>query len=104
MEQRTIVIGILLILLAVNLSGCIGKADLTEGTYRCVVDDGILYLQNGEYEMLIDEAHGGGGAFGSYSIRDGVVLLKMEFLGVIVPLYIDGRDLIDPDGDRWVRD
>ncbi len=102
MKQRTI--GLLMVLLAVHLCGCIDKDDLAEGTYRCRVDDGILYLQNGEYEMLSDEAHGGGGAFGRYSIRDGVVLLKVEFLGVIVPLTIDGRDLIDPEGDRWVRD
>ena len=97
------ILAILLIMLAACLSGCIGK-DAATGTYRCMVDDGILYLENGKYEMLIDEVHGGGGAFGKYSIKDDMVLLKMEFLGVIVPLAIDGRDLIDPDGDRWVRD
>jgi hypothetical protein len=101
MNLKIAVIG--LILVAACLSGCVEK-DITEGTYRCVVDEGVLYLQDGQYEMLIDEVHGGGGAFGSYSIRENVVLLKMEFLGVIVPLAIDGRDLIDPDGDRWVRD
>lgn len=103
MNLKKIAIGLMLLLIAVHLSGCIAS-DTVNGTYRCIVDDGVLYLQNGEYEMLIDERHGGGGAFGSYSIKEDVVLLKMEFLGVIVPLEIDGRDLIDPDGDRWVRD
>lgn len=102
MKLKILIVG--LILIAASLSGCIGGKDATEGTYRCTVDDGTLYLQDGEYEMLIDEAHGGGGAFGRYTIREDVVLLKMEFLGVIVPLSIDGRDLIDPDGDLWVRD
>jgi len=103
MKLKIAAIGIVLVLFVIGMSGCIDE-DKSSGTYRCIVDDGILYLQDGEYEMLIDEAHGGGGAFGSYSIRENVVLLKMEFLGVIVPLTIDGRDLIDPDGDRWVRD
>lgn len=103
MNSKKIAIGIILLLFAVYLSGCI-SADDVSGTYRCTADDGILYLQNGEYEMLIDKRDGGGGAFGMYSIKDDMILLKMEFLGVIVPLTVDGRDLIDPDGDRWVRD
>lgn len=101
MKLKIVVIGMLLV--AACLSGCIGK-DAATGTYRCIADDGILYLENGEYKMLIDEVHGGGGAFGKYSIKEDMVLLEMEFLGVIVPLEIEGRDLIDPDGDRWVRD
>jgi len=103
MNSKKIAIGLALLFIAVYLSGCI-VSDTVNGTYRCTADDGILYLQNGEYEMLIDEMHGGGGAFGKYSIKEDMILLKMEFLGVIVPLTVDGRDLIDPDGDRWVRD
>ena len=102
MKLKILAIGIVLI--AACLSGCIVKDDVS-GTYRCAVDNGVLdLLEDERYEMLIDEAHGGGGSFGEYSIRDGAVRLKMEFLGVLVPFDIDGRDLIDPDGDRWVRD
>jgi hypothetical protein len=54
--------------------------------------------------MLIDEMHGGGGIYGKYITRDNLILLKREFLGDIVQFAVDGRDLIDPDGDRWVRD
>lgn len=105
MEQRTIVIGILLILLAVNLSGCIGKDAVTTSTYRCAVDEGVLYLSSNEqYEMLIDEIHGGGGIYGDYITRENAILLKREFIGDIIRFAVDGRDLIDPDGDRWVRD
>ena len=106
MNSKQIVIGIVFVLIAIHLSGCIVD-DAMIGTYRCDVvnDNGILYLTDGnQYEMLIDEEHGGGGAFGSYSVRENAVLLKMEFLGIIIPFDIDGRDLVDPDGDRWIRD
>jgi len=94
-----------LILVAACLSGCINKDQSTTDTYRCTVDDGILYLSsNQNYEMLIDDVHGGGGIYGEYITRDNLILLKREFLGDIVQFAIDGRDLIDPDGDRWVRD
>jgi len=94
-----------LILVAACLSGCVNKDQLTTDTYRCAVDDGILYLSsNQNYEMLIDDVHGGGGTYGEYITRDNLILLKREFPGDIVQLAIDGRDLIDPDGDRWVRD
>ena len=96
---------IVIVLITACLSGCIEKDGVTTDTYRCVVDDGILYLSsNQNYEMLIDELYGGGGIYGEYSTRDNLILLKREFLGDIVQFAIDGRDLIDPDGDRWVRD
>ena len=96
---------IVLILVAACLSGCINKDSITTDTYRCAVDDGILYLSsNAQYEMLIDEMHGGGGIYGEYITRDNLILLKREFLGDIMQFATDGRDLIDPDGDRWVRD
>lgn len=103
MKLKIAVIGIVLV--AACLSGCINKENVTTNTYRCTVDEGILYLSSNEqYEMLIDEIHGGGGIYGDYITRDNLVLLKREFLGDIVQFTIDGRDLIDPDGDRWVRD
>lgn len=103
MKLKIAVIG--LILVAACLSGCIGKDNVTTDTYRCTVDDGILYLSsNNNYEMLIDAEYGGGGIYGDYSSRDDLILLKREFLGDILQFAIDGRDLIDPDGDRWVRD
>ena len=101
MKLKILAIGI--VLLAACLSGCIVKDDVS-GTYRCEADNGVMDLMEGRYEMLIDKAYGGGGSFGEYSIRDGTVRLKMEFLGILIPFVIDGRDLIDPDGDRWVRD
>ena len=103
--KSKITIGILIVLLTIGISGCIEKDDPLIGTYRCQVDDGVLdLLSSNQYEMLIDEVHGGGGSFGEYSLREETVRLKMEFMGVIVPFVVDGRDLIDPDGDRWVRD
>ncbi len=106
MNSKKIVLGILLVLLAVHLSGCIGTKDtVTIDTYRCVVDDGVLDLwSNGYYEILIDEMYGGGGIYGNYTIRDGEVRLQRSFLGDLILFRIDGRDLIDPEGDRWVRD
>jgi hypothetical protein len=57
MKLKILIVGLLLV--AASLSGCIGGKDATEGTYRCTVDDGILFLQNGEYEMDIAAVHGG---------------------------------------------
>jgi hypothetical protein len=100
MNLKIAVIG--LILVAACLSGCTEKA--TTDTYRCTVDDGVLYLKGDEtYRMLIDEMYGGGGIHGTYGIEEGRVLLD-SVLNTIIPFAIDGRDLIDPDGDRWVRD
>lgn len=77
---------------------------MTTDTYRCAVDDGILYLKgDGTYRMLIDEMHGGGGIHGTYGIEEGKVLLD-SVLNTVIPFTVDCRDLIDPDGDRWVRD
>ena len=103
MKLKIAVIGIVLI--AACLSGCIEKDAVTTETYRCAVDDGILYLSSDyNYELLIDEMYGGGGIYGNYSIRENVVLLQRMFLGDLLQFRQDGRDLIDPDGDRWVRD
>lgn len=103
MKLKILVLGIVLIVAV--LSGCIGNDAVTTDTYRCTVDDGVLYLSSDKhYEMLIDDEHGGGGIYGDYSKRRCQILLKRAFLGDIVVLDIDGRDLIDPDGDRWVRD
>jgi hypothetical protein len=108
MKLKILVIG--LILVAACFSGCIGTTSKT--TYQCTADgdDGVLYLSGisvwkdtGTYQMLIDDAHGGGGIHGTYGIENGKVLLN-SFLGMIIEFDMDGRDLIDPDGDRWVRD
>jgi len=105
MKSKTIMI--LFVMIAAIACGCIENSDnkVTTDVYRCTVDDGILYLSsNQQYELLIDELHGGGGIYGNYSIREGALLLKREFLGDLLRFTIDGRDLIDPEGDRWVRD
>lgn len=113
MNQKKIAIGILLLVLVATFSGCISKDSTMLGTYRCEVDDGVLDLlegkhgyenDEGRYEMLDNAVSDSSGSFGRYTVRDGTVRLKMEFLGIIIPFVIDGRDLIDPDGDRWVRD
>ena len=101
MKLKILIVG--MVLVAVCLSGCVGT-DAATGTYRCTVDDGTLYLKSeGTYRMLIDEAHGGGGIHGTYGIEEGKVLLDSA-LNIVIPFVIDGRDLIDPGGDRWVRD
>lgn len=102
MKLKIAVIG--LILVAACLSGCINKDQVTTNTYRCTIDEGILYLSsNAEYEMVADKIYGDG-HHGVYVTRDDAVLLKTEIMGIIRKYTIDGRDLIDPDGDRWVRD
>lgn len=94
-----------ILIIAIILSGCIDKEAVTTDIYRCTVDDGVLYLSSDEqYEMLIDDVYGGGGIYGNYSIREGQVLLKRSLLGDIIHFTINGSDLIDPDGDQWVRD
>lgn len=104
MKLKILIVGLLLV--AACLSGCIGgKEEIKVDTYRCMVDEGTLDMwSNGQYELLIAEAYGGGGIYGNYTVRDGTVRLKRTFLGDIVKFVIDGRDLIDKDGDRWVRD
>lgn len=108
MKLKILAIGIVIIV--ASLSGCIGTTSKT--TYQCMAegDDGTLYLSGinvwkdtGTYQMLIDDAYGGGGIHGTYRIEDGKVLLN-SFLGMIIEFDIEGRNLIDPDGDRWVRD
>jgi len=107
MKLKILAIGI--VLFAALLSGCIGDKDneevVTIDTFRCTVDDGILDLtSDGQYEMLIDDAFGGGGIYGNYTIRENTVRLKRSFLGDMIVFATDGLDLIDQDGDRWVRD
>lgn len=105
MNSKKVVLGILLMLFAVHLSGCIEKDAVTTDTYRCTVDGGVLYLfSDNSYEILIDEMYGGGGIYGNFTVRDGTVRLRRSFLGDLLLFRIDGRNLIDPEGDRWVRD
>ena len=103
MKSKTFMAVILL--LVTLFSGCVSEK--TTITYRCSTDDGILYLTGDDYELLIDEIYGGGGIYGNFSVRDNRVLLRRGLfgdLGDIVQFKIDGNDLIDPDGDRWIRD
>ncbi|MCW7077299.1 MAG: hypothetical protein OCU18_08500 [Candidatus Syntrophoarchaeum sp.] len=103
MKLKTTMLVVLLLIAACS-SGCV-DSDKKVHTYRCTVDNGTLYLSgDGTYELLIDESMGGGGIYGNYSIRDHAVLLKRAFIGDILVLKQDGRDLIDWDGDRWTRD
>lgn len=99
MNIKKIVIGLLLVLLAVHLSGCVEKTGV-EGTYRCETGNGVLDLYGGhQWELSGTEC-----SYGNYTIRHEEVRLKLNGLGVFVPLKIDSHDLLDPDGDRWVRD
>jgi len=101
MKSKPMLIGMLL-LLAICLSGCVEQKD--DETYRCTVDDGVLYLSSGHYDMLIDEMYGDTGLSGDYAIHEGIVCLRRVLIGDLLQFKQDGRDLIDPDGDRWVRD
>ena len=98
MNLKKIAIGMLLIVLAMHLSGCV-ETDSLDGTYTCANDDDILDLYGGDKWELSGTEH----TCGVYTVRNGELRLK-HVLGVFIPLKIDGRDLIDPDGDRWVRD
>lgn len=101
MNSKKIAIGLLLILAAVYLSGCIEPDDELAGTYICKTCDGVLDLyEKGEWELL----EKGSGSYGNYTAIRDEVRLKLEGIGTFVPMKIDGHDLIDPDGDRWVRD
>lgn len=99
MKSKTVVLGLILVLLSVYLSGCIAENDGLAGTYTCVNDDDVLDLYDDSQWELSGSAH----TWGNYTVRNGEVRLKHVF-GIFIPLTIDGRDLIDPDGDRWVRD
>lgn len=98
MKSKAIVLGFVMLLLAVYLSGCV-EADGLTGTYTCDGDDDVLDLYGGDQWEL----SGSENTCGEYTHRHGEIRLK-HALGVFIPLTIDGRDLIDPDGDRWVRD
>ena len=98
MNSKKTAIGLVLLLIAVHLSGCITD-DRLAGTYTCANDDDILDLYAGNQWELSGSEH----IWGNYTLRHGEVRLKHAF-GIFVPLTVDGRDLIDPDGDRWVRD
>lgn len=87
MNSKKIIIGLLMIVLAVYLGGCIEK--------ECIIDDGVLCIPDDVLVIHINETYISE-ICGNYSIS--------EFLVDISPLIIDGRDLIDPSGDRWVRD
>jgi hypothetical protein len=98
MRLKIAVIGIVLI--AACMGGCIGNNDGMTGTYRCEVDEGILDLYGGDqWELIGTEC-----SFGEYSLLHDTIRLKLDGIGILIPFEIDGRDLIDPDGDRWVRD
>lgn len=100
MNYKTIATGLILITLSIYASGCVEKTGM-EGTYICEADGGILDLiAGGQYELTSTNEM----MYGEYTRRREEIRLKVAFLGVIVPLTIDGRDLIDPEGDRWVRD
>ncbi len=100
MNLKKTVIGILLLLLAVHLSGCVEPNDAITGTYICQACDGVLDLYGADqWELAGLEC-----SYGNYTIRHGEVRLKLDGFGIFVPMKIDGRDLIDPEGDRWVRD
>ena len=75
-----------MIVLAVHLGGCVEKTHIA---------DDVLCIPNDVCVIQINETYIGG-ICGNYSLSD--------FLVDIAPFIIDGRDLIDPDGDRWVRD
>ena len=100
MNNKKIVIGILLILLAVYLSGCVKGDDGLSGTYTCNTSDGVLDLCGlDQWELSTPTEN----TCGQYTFRHGEIRLKSA-IGIFIPLELDGRDLIDPDGDRWVRD
>ena len=105
MKLKTIAIVLLLLIIAVAASGCTEKPDIqTIESYRCTVDNGTLDLwSNGEYELLPDDRFGLPGMYGNYTILDGTLRLRREFLGDLVKFNIVSGDLIDRDGDRWVR-
>jgi len=101
MKSKPILIGMLL-LLAICLSGCVEQKE--DETYRCTADDGKLYLQDGHYDMIRDVKYNLQDIGGDYTVHDGIVCLQSKFADNIICFMQDGRDLVDPEGDRWVRD
>jgi hypothetical protein len=47
----------------------------------------------------------GNGFFGTYSMEDGILFLDRIVLGTSesIVFKVNGTDLIDGDGDRWIR-
>ena len=99
MNNKKIVIGIILIVSMIYLSGCVEKTSPMTGTYVCAACNGVLDLYDDQWEIS-----GKDHSYGNYTVRHDEVRLKLEGIGIFVPLKIDGKDLIDPDGDRWVRE
>ena len=93
MIVRTIIIAIFVILFVVT-SGCVVHP--TEEQYQ--LDDAVLTLYpDGTY--YVDQEDPGSG---SYVHRDGRVELEIPF-GIIVLKTTENGDLVDPDGDVWVK-
>lgn len=88
------------IVLFLMLSGCVDKPEITIHRYDCEVDSGILFISSdGTYESIVINSHVSG-FYGNYTIRNDIVLLKT--FGLVRTFKMDGDDLIDQDGDRWV--
>ena len=87
--------------IVVLLSGCVDTHETTIERYECMVDSGVLFLSSdGTYEAITEDMSMYG-YYGNYTIRDGHVLVKT--FGLIRTYRMEDGDLIDPDGDRWVR-
>lgn len=93
-----IIVGMLLI--ATMCCGCIGSHTVS---YSCTVDDGMLFLDDGTYHLVTTT---GDGFFGTYSMNDGVLFLDRIVLGSSesIVFKMNNTELIDRDGDRWVKE
>jgi hypothetical protein len=95
--NKIIILGLLII--TSSMSGC---AESSKGAYSCTVDSGMLFLDGETYHLMTAS---GNGFFGTYSMEDGILFLDRIVLGTSesIVFKVNGTDLIDGDGDRWIR-
>jgi len=84
--------------MATGISGCITSADSIEGRYQSEVNphDYLELRNDGSYVVVQDNAFGG-----LYTVADNTIILTHTFGSFV--LVFDGADLIDLDGERWVK-
>lgn len=94
MKSKAIVLGFVMLLLAGILSGCVEKERIVD-MYQDSIGDGTLNIPDDVCGIHINITYIGSVCW-DYNLS--------SFLIDVAPLVIDGKDLLDPDGDRWVRD
>lgn len=101
MDTKTIIAVILLV--CVVLSGCVEKECDVVATYRCETGSMLHLFSDNRY---IDNPVHSTAFHGNYRVIGDKMYLEYYVLGTSACFVMvgDGKDFIDEDGDRWVRE